>query len=438
MGVLRLRRRIAGAAARTSRWLVSWCGAALLLAAVVEEVVFAHGADWALTNPPTTALLTYASIAAAIGLATLVGRWVVEASRLASVAWQAALATSLAATGLLIAAASVGGARFEAIHWIWLAVVWAAIAWATGWRPLWTLVQAALAASAVFAAVARLEHEAWFREARDPWLDPWTLETLGIALAALGLAWVAARFAVKRASARRPLAGRLGRAADVLASPWLLGDRAVTAALLGLVVLLAGYAAVPGARQELAPRRPPRGKRDRARPKRRRRKGPLRSPSNVRATCPRAPISNARAPHAHAGGRGGWQLWAGVLLLVAATVMETCSPGWLLALLVAAAASVPLAASGWEEQVAVASALRWLSVAYLVAASAAIWCRRTLAAAARRVGWHLRGVEWNVAATACALRRGIGDRGAVGGCRDDHLRGVCADSAVHHCVERPL
>src|SRR5262249_16840536 len=106
----------------------------------------------------------------------------------------------------------------------------------------------------VFAGVALVEHRPWFVASARPWLDPWTLEAAGIALAVANLAWLAARTVCRRTAQAQPEQTWLAAAHRRLASPWLARDRATSLGLVGLPLALAGYAALPGALQELSPR----------------------------------------------------------------------------------------------------------------------------------------------------------------------------------------
>ncbi len=233
-------------------------------------------------------------------LATLVGRWVVEASRLASVVWHAALATSLAAAGLLIAAASVGGARFEAIHWT---LAGGSLGSDRLGHRLAARVDARSSGAGCRAPCSRrwlgLEHETWYREAREPWLDPWTLEDAGHCAGGAGAGL--GRGAVRRASrerasaARRPPGPRGRRAGLAVVARRSRGDRGLvgTGGAAGRLCGCAGAQARAGASAPAA-----------------RQAGSSAAPNVAgagaatvaverRATCPRAQISNGAPCHMH-------------------------------------------------------------------------------------------------------------------------------------------
>ena len=172
---------------------------------------------------------------------------------------------------------------------------------------------------------------------------------------------------------------RLSRTAALLASPWLSVDRAIAGSLVGLLLLVATYAAWPGTLQEIAPR-----------PATAQLVAASGSSTQAPAIAPREvpPISDFAIPHlahAHAGQAGSWVLLSMLLLLVIALALERRSAPWLLAVPVVAAAVMPLVACRFESQVAVASGLRWTSALWIVVLSLPIWFRRWLPAVTARL-----------------------------------------------------
>ncbi len=362
-------------AARSRRLAIPWIGAALLLAGVVQEVWFHYGEIWHLAHAEITATLVACSLAAVIAIVVRATRAAVEDSPLEAVLWTVTFFASLAAAGWLVVTVPLQAAAFAAGHWFWLAVLWLLTGLAIEWAGVWTLFQLAISLAAVFAVVARLEVQPWFRESPRPWLDPWTLEAVGIALIGLNIAWAVVRIAVVRVRVDRPASALSAHVARLCASPWLAVDRMTSVWVVVLLVAIASYGALPGVRQELSPA----------------------AVANLAATGtslapPRVvpPIEDFQwldVPHDHGSGWGGWTLWAGVLVLVAVTARERSSATWASCLLVVVAAGCPLLASRWEGDVAVASALRWISTGFLVLGSAAVWWRVW----ARRRG---AGGEW--------------------------------------------
>ncbi len=362
-------------AARSRRLAIPWIGAALLLAGVLQEVWFHYGEIWHLEHAEITAALVACSLAAAIAIVVRTTRAAVDDSPLEAVLWTATFFASLVAAAWLAITVPEQTAAFAAGHWFWLAVLWLLTGLAIEWAGVWTLFQVALSLAAVFAVVARLEVQPWFRESPRPWLDPWTLEAVGIALAGLNIAWAVVRIAVVRVRVDRPASALRAHVGRLCASPWLAVDRITSAWVVALLVAIASHAALPGVRQELSP-------------------APVANlaangtPTPTGRVVP--PIEDFQwldVPHDHGSGWGGWTLWAGVLVLVAVTTRERNSATWASCLLVVVAAVCPLLASRWEGDVAVASALRWLSTGFLVLGSAVVWWRVW----ARRRG---AGGEW--------------------------------------------
>ena len=71
-----------------------------------------------------------------------------------------------------------------AIHLAWIAAVWVLLAVLHVSPVVFTASQFAAVLAIVFGVVAAVESHAWYAESRQPWLDPWFLELVGIALAA--------------------------------------------------------------------------------------------------------------------------------------------------------------------------------------------------------------------------------------------------------------
>ncbi len=365
-------------AARDRRAVVAWAGAALLLAAVVQGVMFRYAAHWQLVHPELMAIFVYATLAVAVALALRCVPLAVAASPLEGVFWTAGFFASLAGPAWLVWLAPTHTAAFEAPYWLWLAAIWLTVAIGTAWLPVFALAQIAVAIAIIFGVGTILERQPWFAETRFPWLDPWTLQAVGTALAGACLAWAVARYAVTRLSAR-DANSRLSRAAALLASPWLSVDRAIAGSLVGLLLLVATYAAWPGTLQEIAPR-PATAQLVAAS------SSSTQAPAIALREVP--PISDFAIPHlahAHAGQAGSWVLLSMLLLLVIALALERRSGPWLLAVLVVAAAVMPLVACRFESQVAVASGLRWTSALWIVVLSLPIWFRRWLPAVTARL-----------------------------------------------------
>ncbi len=357
-------------AARRPHAVFAWIGAALLLAAVVQGFMFRYPLPGTQFEAALACVLLYGSVCAALAWAAHIPRLIRGESQLGGVLASAAFLASVAAAVWLIWLAPTATAAFEAPRWLWLAVLWLALGVFGGWQPAFMLVQLGLAAAAVFGVGAILEQRTWFAASRWPWLDPWTLEAVGLALAGLTLGWTVIRFVVARRSAGAAEQSVVVRTERILSSPWVAVDRWIAG---GLVVLLLGigtYAVWPGVCQELAPRD---------------------SNSLAVGTVRSVPaIERFALPtilHEHAGQVGSWLLLGAMLIVVGTLAMLRRSTNWLLALLPVAFVACLLVACRFKSDVAVASALRWTSAGWLLLASAPIWGRSFLQRIFSSEGW---------------------------------------------------
>jgi hypothetical protein len=360
------------------------CGcAALLLAAVLQGVVFYLATRWAVALPWATALLVNAGLMAAATAALSQSRALVRRDKFAPLLLAITHSASLAALSLLV----IGIIRYAVPAAVvyprlfTLALVWLMIARLKQSRSWFIAFQVCLAGTIWFAVASRLEWRAWFRESPYPWLDPWTVTAEGIALTVFCLGWVVAGgigSLFRKRDARQP--SRTSADATLRFGGIGMRQLSIESALLRLLLVAAAavtiYAALPGVAQELSPR----------------------------LTAPRAAVANRIVPpieqfellgipHDHARGAFVW-LWLLLLAvtLVAEMVVRNASAN-LLALMLVASLACPLLASGWQTEVAAASALRWLAAGFLFLASAAIWSRGQLAALAGRCGWQRAG-KW--------------------------------------------
>ncbi len=333
--------------------LLAWIGAALTLAACVQGIVYLAAAHWLLALPWATALLLDATI---LGAATAVcWKWknrpgARSAGSAVGGAFGAAATLVSAVALVLIVGGSVGSphhvpAGLLAIHWLWLAAVWFVLAFAESLpRVLFPAAQAALALAVWFCVGIWLEPRPWFIASRYPWLDPWTLQAEGIALAALTIASMDVRRFVR--------GHRLAALFEECVPVDAIQLRIVA---IGLVSLCC-YAAWPGVAQEMSSQ-----------------------PILVAGSQSTVVASNFEIldlPHIHARTFASWLLLA---IVVAGFVAEASQCGknraaWIVPALFMAC---PLAASWCEPQMAVASAVRWYAIGFLIIATAAI------------VGWGL-------------------------------------------------
>ena len=325
-----------GAAWWTQRASVVWIASALMLAALAQGFVFRFSVDfgWCL------ALLAHASAAVALVWAR---------PSFAKPMTQSALGGSIVAALLILAGAETATAATSATHTVWLAAVWLAVACLNGWPWLFSAFQAALALAAVFTAVAGIEHRAWFTAASHPWTEPWTIQTIGIALALLSGAWVAVRLAVRRTE--------IGKKADnLLNPPWPTPDRILSWMLFGLAAALGICGTWPGVLRELD-------------------------------AASAAIAGDAAAWQAHALGFGSWALLGVTWVAMAARLWERFEKRLVLACATGLFIAAWLAAGRWSAEMATASELRWLLAAGLVIGSCFVWFRERLTVVARGFGW---------------------------------------------------
>src|SRR5262249_21675328 len=109
-----------------------------------------------------------------------------------------ALATSLVAAALVAWSVPHEAAGFVAAHALWIALCWLVLALQAGSAVLFSAFQAALTVSVVFGVVAGVQLQPWATSRRLAWLDPWSLQAQGIALAMLSIGWTLARHLVAR------------------------------------------------------------------------------------------------------------------------------------------------------------------------------------------------------------------------------------------------
>ena len=343
-------------------------GSALLLAALGQGIVFRWNPSWHLQQPWIVALLAHATL---IGLGCAVLR-IVATKTLAASAFTAArraevlrllafsaLVTSLAAAVWIIATCHSTSATTLSIELAWLAVAWLILAALAESPALFTAAQVGIVLAILCGVTAAVEPRAWYTSARHPWLDPWFLEAQGIGLAAYCLVLNAVRWGIGRGLARdedanvieTPRPRWLASTGRLLDSPWPAVDRVVSIGIAAVLALIATYAVLPGAAQEL-------------------------SPTEVvgsRVVSPIEQFQISGIPHAHAADRGAWLLLAAVVIAFSARFPKQFANWRRVGLVAVGMVMCLLLAARWESEVAVASALRWLSAGLLAIASAASW-----------------------------------------------------------------
>lgn len=388
-----------------------WAGAGLLLVACLQGATCRFASTLELAHPWVTGLLTHASLTLAACGVTGWRWWPFDLTSrngrsnavVADVLVQATLVSSAVAAFGLMTLFSRAAPADLARHLLWLSLLLFPVAWfrrsvRSDSAIVMAAFQSTLTLSVVFGVAAWIETRPWAARPRAVWLDPWSWQIQGVALALLGLAWTGIRLAandlIRRAdqphhegSATADLAisssstgGWRQELRDLLTPPRLSCDRVVGWLLLSGLVAVASYAAIPGVAQELSPRKlaialesiPGEA-----------------SPDDTRVVPALQHFELADIPHQHAGSYGCWVWWALMIALFAGWQLERRRTRHLAGILVAASLACPLLAYGWESQVAAASALRWFSVIFLAITSAVIWTWPRLSPqplAARRAG----------------------------------------------------
>jgi hypothetical protein len=370
-----------GAAIRLNRPAAAWAASALLLAALIQSVVFRFAGAMPPAQAWIAALLLHASIATACAAA--VARFRREDQHnLQQPLLQAGLITTVIAASLLVVGSAELSWNILAAALIWLAVVWLTLSSVSPWQQLFTAFQIAMIAALFCVVTAQLESRSWYAAATRPWIDPWFLQTQGVAFALFCLAWKGTTLGAIRLFA--------GSGQDETSPSWRRGLHALEdtatlpvirfleAAIVLLALALAIYAAAPGIAQELAP---------------------LDRPGlATRVVPPASDFEVPGAPHLHAAGRGAWILLAAVGVMLVADLRGRPAAASALGLLAAAASACLVAAAWWEAEVSVASALRWLLAAVFATGSGLLWMRR-------RLVWNLRaGRFWQQAGDALWLQ----------------------------------
>ena len=368
--------------------LLAWSAAALAALALVQGMVYRP-------VPPAGLISPWSSTAIAYGLAMLVATLMVrlpglQCGPVAKTLERAALAASLVAA-LLIARDTFGWGvpRVDpfvcGMHAALLSVLWFSLAYVRASAVLFSAGQAALFAAATLGGIVLTSRQDWWWTATRVWPDPRLWQNLGCIGAVLCIAWTLLRTAVDRWSLRNSNqestrgSQQLRLTQRFLNPGWTPIDHTVTVYLVLALVAVASYAAWPGVAQELSL--------ESAVTALAQRSPQLVTPVGAHRLVPATvAFETAGVPHAPAFDRATW-LW---LALAAGLLIVGCwerVTGWrILSLLMVGATVCPLLAARYESEVAVASALRWLSSGYFLVGSIFFWSRDRLAAIATKLG----------------------------------------------------
>ena len=372
---------VEGSTGGTEARSLSWLGSGLLLATLVQGIVFAGGSVGG-TLPWIMALLAHASITTGLTVTRsgldrrhwdrLIDGEPDRADLSRSILDRSALGASVTAAVGLILALPIGSPASLAGNGVWLASLWVilAIRWSS---PAWfAAAQGAITWGVVFGLGAILERFAWFKHATLAWLDPRTIQAEGVALGLLCLGTMGVRLGVRGVRTRSK---RLATIDGLLEPPWPPFDRHVRGALIVLMIALAAYAAIPGSMRELTPR-------DVALAL-----GGIKH--GERIVGPVAAFEIPGIPHVPAIGVGSWFVWGLSLVVLLAGQWERFRRLDLLAALGVALLAAPLAAAWFDAGVAVATAWRWSSALAFLVGSVLLWNRERLGRVTDRLGWRV-------------------------------------------------
>lgn len=352
---------LAAASLKLDHRSIVWAASPMLLVALVQGVVFRYGDTWQLTAPWTTAVMLHATVATAIAAIAA------YSSRRRAPNARRAWCTSAEITSIIAVATLTFQVIFlpwtiTATYFAWLAVVWLALAVIVREPVLFTAFHAALAFSLVCFVTTFLTDRVWYLVADFPWLDPWFLQTQGIALAGYCLVWIALRLSLKRSQLVAPSGRTLHKILNPLYPAF---DRLCELLLLAMLAALSVYAAAPYVAQELAP---------------------LDRPGLATRIVPPVEYALDFMPLDHAASNGAWLLLAAVAVVLVVGCWESL-PRWRgLGLLFVAATICALVASRWAADVSVASALRWSIAGFAIAASLPLWLRNSVQQSLRKLG----------------------------------------------------
>lgn len=187
--------------------------------------------------------------------------------------------------------------------------------------------QILLAGAVTFLTLGHLANQAWFAGSHAPLLEPWTLQIVGVALAALGLIFALARMLF-------PLS---------FASRWF-EQALVGAPTVGLAAILV-IVCVQGAADEFATKL--------------------------------TPVPAHLWSH-HAIGPAAWLLLTTLLVVATLWFVESRRFGAVVFWLIVALLACPLVSGRWMDQTATASALRWSLAFFLLLTSIPLWMREPL------------------------------------------------------------
>ena len=327
----------------------AWAGSALLLFSFAHN--FARATEFAF--PWQTAMFAHATICAIAAIACL--RY--ERGKVLSAALNNTALISIVLGVICLFQANTWEVTWlQAQRVFWIAGIVLLLLWLNRRRVLLNTFQIALLCALVLAVKASLQEFEWYSYLPHAFLHPAALQIQGTVLLLFCLGWIALRFVVKGALAKRPDESWLRDAWRLLDS--LSMDRLIVWLFPGAFLLLAVYGSLSGLTQELAA---------------------------LGASDPGFNI--AGFPHQEALGAGSWIVLGLLLLTMLANFWERRARIYLLGALLVLSAVIPLLAGQFETQGATATAFRWLTALFLLAGSVVLWYRTVLSKRLATFGW---------------------------------------------------
>jgi len=332
----------------------TWVGSALLLFSLAHS----FGQSLSFSFPWQTALFAHATICAVAAILSSRYRALPRSVLTVPLNYSALIS-------LVLGVVSLFQANTWEVTWMqaqrlfWIAGVLLLLLWLNRRWLLFNAFQIATIAALVLTVKAWLQQSDWYLYLPLAFLHPAALQIQGIVLAFFCLALVALRFLVRRAGPEQhdlPESWQSGAAR--LLNSRISVDRLLVWVLLGAFLLLAGYGAFSGVTQELAGW----------------------ATANAR-------LNVAGWPHQEAFAYGAWILLGLLALIMIATFWERRRGIYVLGAVATLSAAIPLLAARFENQLATATAWRWLAAIFLIAGSLLLWFRDAVSQRLSRLGW---------------------------------------------------
>ena len=332
----------------------TWVGSALLLVALALKFMPAE-----IAFPWQTAFFAHATICAVMAIVS---------SRYKPTELLSTPLNYSALISIVLGVVCLFQANTWTITWMqaqrvfWIASILLLLLWLNRRRFIFNAFQVALICALVLTVKAALQQYEWYSYLPHAFLHPAALQIQGTVLVLFCLMWLALRLLARWIHNRRggppwpPLfgvtQGRPQRAAPtpsrLLESSYAV-DRFVLWALLPAFLLLAVYGALSGVVRELAA-----------------------------LGSDYAGFNIAGFPHEEALGPGSWILFGLLLVAVMVSYWERRRNEFLLGAVAVFSATIPLIAGRFEQQIATATAWRWLTATFLILGSFVLWSRQRL------------------------------------------------------------